>query len=45
MAIGNIVYGIAGIALLVSAIYRVIKYGQDYDFYIQNPVFSGNSSE
>ncbi len=39
MIIADIIYGIAGIALLVSGIYRVIKFGQGSDFYTQNPIF------
>ena len=39
MVIADIIYGIAGIALLVSGIYRVIKFGQGADFYTQNPIF------
>ncbi len=39
MIAADIVYGVAGIALLVSGIYRVIKYGQGADFYTQNPIF------
>tara|TARA_Y100001968_G_scaffold322619_1_gene359025 strand:+ start:85 stop:567 length:483 start_codon:yes stop_codon:yes gene_type:complete len=39
MVVADIVYGIAGVALLVSGIYRVIKFGQGYEFYTQNPVF------
>ena len=39
MVIADIVYGLAGIALLVSGIYRVIKFGQGSDFYTHNPVF------
>ena len=39
MIIADIFYGIAGIALLVSGIYRVIKFGQGSEFYIQNPIF------
>tara|TARA_Y100001968_G_scaffold232381_1_gene215187 strand:+ start:9292 stop:9753 length:462 start_codon:yes stop_codon:yes gene_type:complete len=39
MVIIDIVYGIAGIALLISGIYRVIKFGQGSDFYTQNPIF------
>ena len=39
MVIADIIYGIAGIALLVSGIYRVIKFGQGADFYTQNPLF------
>ena len=32
MVIADIIYGIAGIALLVSGIYRVIKFGQGSEF-------------
>ncbi len=39
MVIADIIYGIAGVALLVSGIYRVIKFGQGADFYTQNPIF------
>ena len=39
MVIADIVYGIAGVALLVSGIYRVIKFGQGSEFYTQNPNF------
>ena len=39
MVVADIIYGIAGIALLVSGIYRVIKFGQGSDFYTQNPIF------
>ena len=39
MVFADIVYGIAGIALLVSGIYRVIKFGQGSEFYTQNPLF------
>ena len=39
MVVADIVYGLAGIALLVSGIYRVIKFGQGIEFYTQNPVF------
>ena len=39
MVIADIIYGIAGIALLVSGIYRVIKFGQGTEFYTQNPIF------
>ena len=39
MVIADIIYGIAGIALLVSGIYRVIKFGQGSDFYTHNPIF------
>jgi len=39
MVVADIIYGIAGIALLVSGIYRVLKFGQGSDFYTQNPIF------
>ena len=39
MVVADIIYGIAGIALLVSGIYRVIKFGQGSEFYTQNPIF------
>ena len=39
MVIADVVYGIAGVALLVSGIYRVIKFGQGSEFYTQNPIF------
>ena len=39
MVLADVIYGIAGVALLVSGIYRVVKFGQGSDFYSQNPVF------
>ena len=36
MILADVIYGIAGIALLVSGIYRVIKFGQGSEFYTQN---------
>ncbi|WP_413678361.1 DUF2214 family protein [Prochlorococcus sp. MIT 0916] len=39
MVVADIVYGIAGVALLVSGIYRVLKFGQGSEFYTQNPIF------
>ena len=39
MVIADVIYGIAGIALLVSGIYRAIKFGQGAEFYTQNPFF------
>ena len=39
MVVADVVYGIAGIALLISGVYRVIKYGQGSEFYTQNPIF------
>ena len=39
MVFADIIYGIAGVALLVSGIYRVIKFGQGSEFYTHNPIF------
>ena len=39
IVIADIIYGIAGVALLVSGIYRVTKFGQGAAFYTQNPIF------
>ena len=39
MVVADIIYGIAGVALLVSGIFRVTSYGQGSDFYTHNPVF------
>tara|TARA_Y100001968_G_scaffold328639_1_gene376220 strand:- start:921 stop:1409 length:489 start_codon:yes stop_codon:yes gene_type:complete len=39
MVFADIIYGIAGIALLISGIYRVIKFGQGSEFYTHNPIF------
>ena len=39
MVFADVIYGIAGVALLVSGIYRVIKFGQGSEFYTQNPIF------
>ncbi len=39
MVIADVIYGIAGIALLVSGILRVIKFGQGSEFYTENPIF------
>ena len=39
MVVADIIYGLAGVALLISGIYRVIKFGQGSDFYTQNPIF------
>ena len=39
MVVADVIYGIAGIALLVSGIYRVVKFGQGSEFYTQNPIF------
>ena len=39
MVVADIVYGIAGLTLLLSGIYRVIKFGQGSEFYTHNPIF------
>ena len=39
MVIADVIYGIAGISLLISGIYKVIKFGQGAEFYTQNPLF------
>ena len=39
MVVADIIYGVAGVALLVSGIYRVIKFGQGTEFYTHNPIF------
>ena len=39
MVVADIIYGIAGVALLLSGIFRVIKFGQGSEFYTQNPIF------
>ncbi len=39
MILADVIYGIAGIALLVSGILRVKYFGQGPDFYTQNPIF------
>ena len=39
MVIADVIYGFAGIALLVSGILRVLKFGQGSEFYTQNPIF------
>ena len=39
LILADVIYGIAGIVLLTSGIFRVIKYGQGSDFYTHNPVF------
>ncbi len=37
--VADVVYGLAGIALLVSGILRLIYFGQGGGFYTQNPLF------
>ena len=39
MVIADVIYGVAGLALLISGIFRVIKFGQGSEFYTQNPIF------
>ncbi len=39
MVVIDIIYGVAGIALLVSGILRVLYYGQGSEFYTDNPLF------
>ena len=39
MVIADVIYGIAGLALLISGIYRVLKFGQGSEFYTENPIF------
>ena len=39
MVITDVVYGIAGIALLLSGILRVLYFGQGSEFYTHNPFF------
>ena len=37
--IADVIYGIAGLAILVTGILRVRYYGQGGDFYTSNPIF------
>ena len=37
--IADIIYGIAGLAILITGILRVKYYGQGGDFYTSNPIF------
>ena len=39
MIIADVVYGLAGVAILVTGILRVKYFGQGGDFYTDNPVF------
>ena len=39
MIIADVVYGLAGVAILVTGILRVKYFGQGGDFYTANPVF------
>ena len=35
----DVIYGIAGLAILITGILRVKYYGQGYEFYTGNPIF------
>ena len=37
--LADIVYGLAGVMLIVTGVLRVIYFGQGAEFYIQNPLF------
>ena len=39
MIIADVVYGLAGVALLITGILRVRYFGQGGDFYTSNPIF------
>ena len=39
MIIADVIYGLAGLALLVTGILRVKYFGQGGDFYTHNPIF------
>ena len=39
MIIADVIYGLAGIALLITGILRVKYFGQGGDFYTSNPIF------
>ena len=39
MIIADVIYGLAGLALLITGILRVKYFGQGSDFYTSNPVF------
>ncbi len=39
IVIADLIYGLAGIALLISGIMRVKYFGQGGDFYTHNPIF------
>ncbi len=39
MIVADVVYGIAGVAILITGILRVKYFGQGGDFYTSNPVF------
>tara|TARA_B100000700_G_C14966240_1_gene819003 strand:+ start:207 stop:683 length:477 start_codon:yes stop_codon:yes gene_type:complete len=39
MVVADLIYGMAGLALLISGILRVKYFGQGGDFYTHNPIF------
>ena len=39
MVVTDVIYGVAGLALLISGILRVLYFGQGSDFYTHNPIF------
>ena len=39
MIIADVIYGIAGLAILITGILRVKYFGQGSDFYTSNPIF------
>ena len=39
MVVVDVVYGLAGLVLLISGILRVLYFGQGSDFYTHNPLF------
>tara|TARA_Y100001933_G_scaffold264575_1_gene331025 strand:+ start:2154 stop:2636 length:483 start_codon:yes stop_codon:yes gene_type:complete len=39
MIVADVVYGIAGLAILITGILRVNYFGQGSDFYTSNPIF------
>ena len=39
IVIADVIYGVAGILLLLTGIFRVRFFGQGGDFYISNPIF------
>ena len=39
MVVADVIYGLAGVAILVTGILRVKYFGQGGDFYTENPIF------
>lgn len=39
MIVADVIYGIAGLAILITGILRVRYFGQGGDFYLSNPIF------